>query len=68
MIAQEKNDKVKIILSYRWQQNENVELHMIYMLKQFSLELDEAAAAASRIDIFNLDNIYGAPANAINEL
>ena len=37
---------VKMVFSYCLQQNASVKLHMIQMLKLFSLQLGEAAAAA----------------------
>ena len=46
-MTQENDDVVKMVLSYRFQQNVSVELHVIYMLKQFPLQLGKAAAAAS---------------------
>ena len=46
MITQEKDDGVKMSLSYLLQQNLSVELHMIKMLNQFSLQLSEAGAAS----------------------
>ena len=64
VITQEKDDGVKVVLSYRLQQNVSVELHMIYMLKQFPLQSGEAGAAASWFDIFNLDINDGEPAIA----
>ena len=48
-----------MVLSYRLQQNASVELHMIEMLKQFSLQLGEAVVAASWFDVLNLDIIDG---------
>ena len=47
VITQEKDDGVKMVLSYSLQQNASVELHMIEMLKQFPLQLGKAVAAAS---------------------
>ena len=47
VITQEKDDGVKIVLSYGLQQNISVELHMIYVLKQFFLQLVKAVATAS---------------------
>ena len=38
---------VKIALSYGLQQNVSVEQHKVQMLKQFPLQLGEAAIAAS---------------------
>ena len=46
MIAQEEDDGIKMVLSYCLQQNTSVELHMIEMLKQFSLQLGKGVAAA----------------------
>ena len=47
VITQENHEGVKMVLSYRLQQNAGVELHMIKMLKQFPLQLGKAVAAAS---------------------
>ena len=47
MIIQEKDDRVKVVLSYCLQQNVSVQLHMIKKLKQFPLQLGKAVAAAS---------------------
>ena len=47
VITQEKDDEVKMVLSYHWQKHVNVELRMIQMLEQFPLQLSEAPAAAS---------------------
>ena len=68
MITQRKDDGVKMVLSYRLQQNVGVELHMILMLKQFPLQLGKDVAAARWFDVFNLDLIDGALATAITEL
>ena len=47
MITQEKDNWLKMVLSYRLQQNVSDELHMIYMLKQFPLQLGKVVAATS---------------------
>ena len=47
VITQEKNDGVKMVLSYRLQQHVGVELYMIQILKEFPLQLGKAVAAAS---------------------
>ena len=63
MITQEKDEGVKIVLSYHLQQNVSVELHIIQIcriLKQFPLQLGEAGAA-SKLDILDLDIIKGGP-------
>ena len=59
VIIQEKEDGVKMVLSYRLQQKVNVELHMIQMLKQFPLQLGKAVAAGSSIDVLNPNLING---------
>ena len=47
VITQEKDDGIKTVLSYGLQQNVSAELPMIKVLKQFSLQLSKAVAAAS---------------------
>ena len=47
VITQEKENEVKVVLSYCLQLNVGVKLHTIYMSKQFPLQLSEAVAAAS---------------------
>ena len=47
VITQENHEGVKMVLSYRLQQNVGVQLHMIKMLKQFPLQLGKVVAAAS---------------------
>ena len=47
VITQEKENGVKMVLSYRLQQHVGVELHMIQILKQFPLQLGKTVAAAS---------------------
>ena len=47
VITQEKDHGVKMVLSYRLQQNVNVELHMIQILEQFPLQSDKTVTAAS---------------------
>ena len=64
MFTQEKDKRVKMVLSYLLQQNISVELHMIEMLKQFPLQLSEGDAA-NIFDVLKLDIINGGPASAI---
>ena len=56
-----------MILSYLLQENISVELHLIQMLLQFSLQLDETGAGG-RFHILNLDIVDGARDVAITLL
>ena len=46
VITQEKDEGIKMTLSCLFQQNVSVELHMIKMMKQFSLHLGGDVAAS----------------------
>ena len=62
-ITQDKDDGVKMALSYYLQQNVSAELHAIKMLKRFPLQLDEAGAAG--LIFLTLTLLMGALAIAI---